>query len=334
MASLDFFANDTHTGTMHYLEFEKPLYDLEAKLSELQRLGRKEGVAIGKDVTRLQGKIAHFLKQTYAQLDPWQKVQVARHPDRPHTVDYIKHLLHDFTPLAGDKRFGDDAALIGGMGRFRGRSVCLLGHEKGYDSATRVHHNFGMPRPEGYRKAIRLMELADRFSLPIITLVDTPGAYPGVDAEQRGQAEAIAASIAHCLEVNVPIVSIVIGEGGSGGAIAIATANRVTMLEHAVYSVISPEGCSSILWRSKERARDAARAMKMTAQDLLAMNLIDDIIAEPIGGAHRDKNETIHKVGNAIEQSLESLIGSDITSFRQHRHDKFMAMGNQFLLTP
>lgn len=317
---------------MHYLEFEKPLYDLEARLNELQRLSSDEGMAIGKDVRLLQKKMEAFLSQTYAQLDAWQKVQVARHPERPHALEYIQTLIKDFTPLAGDKKFGDDQALIGGLGRFKGRSICLLAQEKGANSQTRMKHNFGMPRPEGYRKAIRLMELADRFSLPIVTLVDTPGAYPGVDAEERGQAEAIASSINRCLEVDVPIVSIVIGEGGSGGAIAIATANHVMMLEHSVYSVISPEGCSSILWRSKDKAREAANAMKMTAQDLRQMNLIDDIIDEPMGGAHRDKSETIHRVGKAIDNALERLIASNITSFRDHRHDKFMAMGNQFLI--
>lgn len=316
---------------MHYLEFEKPLYDMEAKLDELRKLSKQGKVAIDDDVKRLQKKVQSFLTQTYAHLDPWQKVQVARHPERPHASDYIKHLIREFTPLAGDKRFSDDHALIGGLGRLQGKAVCILGHEKGADSQARIKHNFGMPRPEGYRKAIRLMSLANQFHLPIITFVDTPGAYPGVDAEERGQAEAIAASIACCLKVNVPILSVVIGEGGSGGAIAIATANHIMMLEHSVYSVISPEGCSSILWRSKERARDAAKAMKMTAQDLLQFKIIDQIIHEPIGGAHRDKNEIIHRVGGELNKNLTALLQSNIQSFKAHRRDKFMKMGRELI---
>jgi len=282
-------------------------------------------------VTRLEAKVDRLLRQTYAKLTPWQKVQLARHPDRPHGSDYIKELITEFTPLAGDRGFGEDRAILGGIGRFRGRSVVVLAHEKGADTETRLKHNFGMAKPEGYRKARRLMALADRFGLPLLTFIDTPGAYPGIDAEARGQAEAIARAIEACLELTVPMIATVIGEGGSGGALALAAGNKVLMLEHAVYSVISPEACASIIWRTAENAQDAAEALKLTAQDLQKLGVIDAIIAEPLGGAHRERAPAITAAGDTIEQMLRPLAGMDGPNLRQQRREKFLAMGNRGL---
>jgi acetyl-CoA carboxylase carboxyl transferase subunit alpha len=315
---------------MHnYLDFEKPIADLEGKIEELRHLSSDGEVNIADEVTKLQAKVDKLLRQTYAKLTPWQKTQIARHPDRPHTVDYLSALIDDFTPLAGDRAFAEDKAIIGGLGRFRGSSVVVIGNEKGADTNDRVAHNFGMARPEGYRKVIRLMELADRFNLPVITLVDTPGAYPGVDAEARGQAEAIARSIETCFQIKVPLISVVIGEGGSGGAMAMAAANCVLMLEHAIYSVISPEGCASILWRDGEQSKDAADALKLTAQDLLKLDVIEGIIAEPLGGAHRSRDATIRAVGEAIEGSLQDLSGLDGGVLKSKRREKFLKIGSQ-----
>jgi acetyl-CoA carboxylase carboxyl transferase subunit alpha len=319
-----------------FLEFEKPIAELEGKIAELRHLadtGEADTaeIDIAEEVARLQVKVDKLLRTTYARLTPWQKTLVARHPERPHFTDYTAALIEEFTPLAGDRAFADDLAILGGLGRFRGRSVVVLGHEKGSDTATRVRHNFAMARPEGYRKAQRLMELADRFRLPVITLVDTPGAYPGVDAEARGQAEAIARSIETCLKIRVPFVSVVIGEGGSGGAIALAAANRVIMLEHAVYSVISPEGCASILWRSAEHAKDAADALKLTAEDLLRLGVIDQVVPEPVGGAHRSRAEAIAAVGDALEAALAELRGGDGGTLRNQRREKFLEMGKKGL---
>jgi acetyl-CoA carboxylase carboxyl transferase subunit alpha len=311
----------------HFLEFEKPLAELEGKIEELRHLADGGDLNIADEVERLETKVDRLLKQTYAKLSPWQKVQLARHPERPHGSDYIAGLITEFTPLAGDRAFAEDRAIIGGLGRFRGRAVVVLAHEKGADTEARVKHNFGMARPEGYRKAIRLMHLAQRFALPVLSFVDTAGAYPGIEAEERGQAEAIARSIEACLQIEVPMVATVIGEGGSGGAIAIAAGNKVLMLEHAVYSVISPEGCASILWRSAGNAQDAAEALKLTAQDLLKLGTIDQIIAEPLGGAHRDKAATIEAVGNAIESALSPLLELDGPALRKQRREKFLAMG-------
>ena len=312
-----------------FLDFEKPIADLEARIHDLRELdGEQDGGAnIEEEVAKLQDKADQLLRETYENLTPWQKVQVARHPNRPQFGDYVAGLIDDFTPLAGDRAYSDDKAITGGIGRFRGRSVMVMGHEKGRDMESRVHHNFGMARPEGYRKAARLMRLAERFDLPIITLVDTQGAYPGVGAEERGQAEAIARSTETCLDVRVPLVACVVGEGGSGGAVALATGNAVIMLEHAVYSVISPEGCASILWRSAERAQDAAVAMKVTAQDLTGFKVVDQVVEEPVGGAHRNSTSTIVALGDAIEQALKGLEGKDGGTLRQHRRDKFLAMG-------
>src|SRR5262252_3099312 len=281
----------------HFLEFEKPIAELEGKIEELRHLANADDMNIAEEVAKLQGKADKLLRQTYAKLTAWQKTQVARHPDRPHFGDYVGGLVEEWTPLGGDRNFADDRAIQGGLGRFRGRSVLVMGHEKGSDTDSRLRHNFGMARPEGYRKAQRLMELADRFKLPVVTLVDTPGAYPGVDAEARGQAEAIARAIESCLKVKAPFVSAVIGEGGSGGAIALAAANHIIMLEHSVYSVISPEGCASILWRSAENAQDAADALKLTAADLKSLGVIDEIVGEPLGGAHRGKDATMTALG-------------------------------------
>ena len=312
-----------------FLDFEKPIADLEARIHDLRELdGEQDGGAnIEEEVAKLQDKADQLLRETYENLTPWQKVQVARHPNRPQFGDYVAGLIEDFTLLAGDRAYSDDKAITGGIGRFRGRSVMVMGHEKGRDMESRVHHNFGMARPEGYRKAARLMRLAERFKLPIITLVDTQGAYPGVGAEERGQAEAIARSTETCLDVRVPLVACVVGEGGSGGAVALATGNAVIMLEHAVYSVISPEGCASILWRSAERAQDAAVAMKVTAQDLTGLKVVDQVVEEPVGGAHRNSTSTIVALGDAIEQALKGLEGKDGGTLRQHRRDKFLAMG-------
>src|SRR6201981_3731776 len=281
-----------------YLDFEKPVAELEAKTEELRALqSGGDSIAIGEEISRIEGKAALALKELYGGLTPWQKTQVARHPQRPHCLDYISGLISNFIPLAGDRKFGDDAAIVGGFGRFRGESVCVIGHEKGSDTESRLKHNFGMARPEGYRKAARLMEMADRFGLPVIALVDTAGAYPGIGAEERGQAEAIARSTETCLSLGVPNVAVILGEGGSGGAIAIATANRVLMLEHAIYSVISPEGAASILWRDTAKAQEAATNMKITAQDLKRFGVIDAIVPEPVGGAHRDPAAAIGAVG-------------------------------------
>jgi acetyl-CoA carboxylase carboxyl transferase subunit alpha len=311
----------------HFLEFEKPLAELEGKIEELRHLVDGGDLNIADEVERLENKVDRLLRQTYAKLSPWQKVQLARHPERPHGSDYIAGLITEFTPLAGDRAFAEDRAIIGGLGRFRGRAVVVLAHEKGADTEARVKHNFGMAKPEGYRKAIRLMHLAQRFGLPVLSFVDTAGAYPGIEAEERGQAEAIARSIEACLQIEVPMVATVIGEGGSGGAIAIAAGNKVLMLEHAVYSVISPEGCASILWRSAGNAQDAAEALKLTAQDLLKLGIIDQIITEPLGGAHRDKAATIDAVGNAIESALNPLLALDRSALRKQRREKFLAMG-------
>jgi acetyl-CoA carboxylase carboxyl transferase subunit alpha len=311
-----------------YLDFEKPVAELEAKIEELRALHREgDAVAIGEEIERLEARADHALKALYANLNPWQKAQVARHPQRPHCLDYVASLIADFTPLAGDRKFGDDEAIVGGFGRFRGESLCIIGHEKGSATEGRLKHNFGMARPEGYRKAVRLMELADRFEIPVLSLVDTPGAYPGIGAEERGQAEAIARSTEACLALGVPNVAVILGEGGSGGAIAIATANRVLMLEHAIYSVISPEGAASILWRDTAKAQDAATSMKITAQDLVRFGIIDTIVAEPRGGAHRDPAAAIAATGEAIAEAFQQLGNMDREAVRQHRREKFLSMG-------
>ena len=311
-----------------YLDIEKPVAELEAKVEELRALGESgEAVAIDDEISRLEAKAAQALKDLYAELTPWQKTQVARHPQRPHCLDYVAQLLTDFMPFAGDRKFGEDEAIVGGFGRFRGEGVCLIGHEKGSTTESRLKHNFGMARPEGYRKAVRLMDMADHFDLPVIALVDTAGAYPGIGAEERGQAEAIARSTDACLNLGVPNVAVILGEGGSGGAIAIATANRVLMLEHAIYSVISPEGAASILWRDTAKAQDAATNMKITAQDLIRFGVIDEIVTEPIGGAHRDPAAAIAATGDALAQTLADLKLYDRDSVRRQRRDKFMAIG-------
>jgi acetyl-CoA carboxylase carboxyl transferase subunit alpha len=312
---------------MSRLEFEKPVLELEAKIAELRNVSGNDKLNIGDEIARMQGKAEKMLNQLYAKLTPQQKVQVARHQERPHFTDYVGGFIDDFTPLAGDRHYSEDAALLGGLGRFRGRSVVIMGHEKGSDTESRLQHNFGMARPEGYRKAIRLMEMAEQFQLPIITLVDTAGAYPGVGAEERGQAEAIAKSIETCLSVTVPIVSVIIGEGGSGGAIAIAAADRVYMLEHSIYSVISPEGCASILWRSSSFANEASAALKLTAEDLYELKLIDGIISEPPGGAHRRRQETIELAAARIDRALDELIPWNGAKLKQDRWNKYLKMG-------
>jgi len=313
----------------HYLDFEKPIAELEGKIEELRHLTDGAELNIAEEVARLQLRLERLLRQTYSRLTAWQKVQVARHPERPRFSDFVKGLIADFTPLAGDRTFGEDRAIVGGLGRFRGRSLVVIGHEKGADTQSRLRHNFGMAKPEGYRKAQRLMQLADRFQLPVLTLVDTAGAYPGVDAEERGQAEAIATSIVTCLEIRVPLVSVIIGEGGSGGAIALAVANAVLMLEHAVYSVISPEGCGSILWRDGAHVQEAAEALKLTAQDLLRLGIVDQIVPEPLGAAHREKEKAIAAVGSAVEEALRALEKLDGNQLRQRRRAKFLEMGGQ-----
>src|SRR5262245_53665142 len=311
-----------------YLEFEKPVAELEAKIEELRAMqAGGDAVAIGDELARLEAKAAQALKDVYANLTPWQKTQVARHPERPHCLDYVAGLLTEFTPFAGDRKFGEDAAIVGGFGRFRGEAVCVLGHEKGSSTESRLKHNFGMARPEGYRKAVRLMGMADRFGLPVISLVDTPGAYPGIDAEARGQAEAIARSTQACLELGVPNVAVIVGEGSSGGAIAIATANRVLMLEHAIYTVISPEGAASILWHDTAKAQEAATGMKITAQDMIRFGVIDRIVTEPAGGAHRDPAAAIAATGEAIAIALGELTGLDRETVRRQRREKFLAIG-------
>ena len=314
-----------------YLDFEKPIAELEGKIAELRHLPNSGDVDIAEEVMRLQDKAHKQIRATYAKLTPWQRVQVARHAERPHAQAYIDRLITDYTPLAGDRAFGDDAAIVGGMGRLQGRSIVVLGQQKGDDTESRIKHNFGMARPEGYRKAQRLMRLADRFKLPVLTLVDTPGAYPGIEAEARGQAEAIASSIETCLGLGVPLVSVVIGEGGSGGALAIASSDRVYMLENSVYSVITPEGCASILWRNNANAQDAAEAMKVTAADLKKLEVIDDVIPEPMGGAHRAPEETIDVVGRVVGEAIAELSKLDADALREHRQEKFLAMGKKGL---
>ena len=310
-----------------FLDFEKPIAELQGRIDELRDTAEGGALDIDAEVGRIQAKSDKMLRDTYARLTPWQKTQVARHPERPHFKHYVARLIEDFMPLGGDRAFSDDQAIIGGMGKFRGQSVMVIGHEKGDDTASRLKHNFGMGKPEGYRKAIRLVELADRFGLPVITLVDTSGAFPGVQAEERGQAEAIARSTEACLNLGVPLVASILGEGGSGGAVALAAGNRVLMMEHAVYSVISPEGCASILWRTADKAADAAEAMKVTAQDLLTLGVIDTIVPEPLGGAHRDPALAIDTLGDAIEAALAELVGRDAAELRRDRRQKFLAMG-------
>jgi acetyl-CoA carboxylase carboxyl transferase subunit alpha len=311
-----------------YLDFEKPVADLQGKVQELRSL-EKEGdaVAIGEEIGRLEAKAAQALAEIYGRLTPWQKTQVARHPDRPHFSDYVKELVEDFTPLAGDRKFAEDAAIVAGLGFFNGRRIAVIGHEKGNDTESRLKHNFGMARPEGYRKAVRVMKLADRFALPVVALVDTAGAYPGIDAEARGQAEAIARSTEACLNLGVPNVAVVIGEGGSGGAIALATANKVLMLEHAIYTVISPEGAASILWRDSSRAQDAATGMKITADDLVRFGVVDKVIGEPVGGAHREPEATIRVAGEAISEALDALDNLPPEEIRRQRREKYLAIG-------
>jgi acetyl-CoA carboxylase carboxyl transferase subunit alpha len=311
-----------------YLDFEKPVAELEAKIEELRAVAAKgEAVAIGDEISRLEARASQALKDLYAALTPWQKTQVARHPQRPHFVDYCAGLFEEFTPLAGDRAFAEDEAILAGLARFRGEPVCVMGQEKGATTDARIRHNFGMARPEGYRKAVRVMEIADRFGLPVISFVDTAGAYPGIGAEERGQAEAIARSTEFSLGLGVPNVAVVIGEGGSGGAIAIATANKVLMLEHSIYTVASPEASASILWRDSGRAQDAATNMKITAQDLMRLGVIDTIISEPVGGAHRDPQETITRVGHAVGTALAGFAGRTPEAVRAHRADKFLALG-------
>jgi acetyl-CoA carboxylase carboxyl transferase subunit alpha len=311
-----------------YLDFEKPVAELESKIADLKAIdGDDDAVSITEEVSRLQQKAQQALSDTYAKLTPWQKTQVARHPDRPHCLDYVSALIEEFTPLAGDRYFAEDAAIMGGIGRFRGRSIVVIGHEKGSDTEGRIKHNFGMARPEGYRKAVRLMGLAEKFELPVLTLVDTAGAYPGIGAEERGQAEAIARSTDRCLSLGVPLIAVVIGEGGSGGAVAIATANRLLMLEHAIYTVASPEAAASILWRDPARAIDAATGMKITAQDLKSLGVIDVIIPEPVGGAHRDPGQAMRRTGDAVAKVLAELTVLAPEAVRRQRHDKFLAIG-------
>ena len=311
-----------------YLDFEKPLADLDRKIAELENLsGNGEGPSLQDEISRLREKSSKQLHELYKNLDPWRKTQVARHPERPHFKDYIAEAFEDFVPLAGDRVFGEDEAIVGGLAKFRGRSVVVMGHEKGRSTEGRIKHNFGMAHPEGYRKAVRLMDMAEQFDLPVVTLVDTAGAYPGKAGEERGQAEAIARSTERCLTLPTPMVSVIVGEGGSGGAIGIAAANKVLILEHSIYSVISPEGCASILWRDAARARDAAEAMKITAQPLLSNKIVDEVISEPLGGAHRDPANTIRSVCDAIDRNLTSLEGLNPKELRQQRKGRFYAIG-------
>lgn len=310
-----------------FLDFEKPIAELQGRIDELRETTADGEVNIDAEVNRLQAKSDKLLRDTFARLTPWQKTQVARHPERPHFKHYVAGLFDEFVPLAGDRAFGDDQAVLGGFARFRGRKIMVLGHEKGEDTASRLRHNFGMGKPEGYRKAIRLVELADRFALPIVTLIDTSGAFPGIQAEERGQAEAIARSTEACLAAGVPVIAAIVGEGGSGGAVALAAGNRVMMFEHAVYSVISPEGCASILWRTPDKAAEAAEAMRVTAQDLKGFGVIDTIVPEPLGGAHRDPAGAIKELGDAIERSLGELEGQSAAALRADRRQKFLAMG-------
>lgn len=310
-----------------YLDFEKPIAALDQRINELRDTANAGEIDIEPEVAKLEAKSAKLLKETYAKLTPWQKTQVARHPERPHFKHYVAGIADDFMPLAGDRAFADDPAIIGGLARIDGRKVMLIGHEKGDDTASRLKHNFGMAKPEGYRKAIRLMRLADRFGIPVVSLVDTSGAFPGVQAEERGQAEAIARSTEQCLTLSVPMVAAVVGEGGSGGAVAIAAANRVLMFEHAVYSVISPEGCASILWRTADKAADAAEAMRVTASDLQALGVVDRVVEEPLGGAHRAPNEAIENLKVAILEELDGLAKLDRAKLLEQRHAKFLAIG-------
>jgi len=311
------------------LDFEKPIAELESKLHELRHLSSSRDVDIVSEVSRLEKKSEKLLMQTYSNLSPWQKVQVARHPERPHSSDYIARLVTDYMPLAGDRLYAEDPAIVGGLGKFRGIPVMVLGHEKGKDTDSRIRHNFGMPRPEGYRKATRLMHLASRFKLPVLTFVDTAGAHPGIDAEERGQSEALATCIEMCTKLEVPMISTVIGEGGSGGAVALAVANVVMMLENSIYSVISPEGCASILWRTRDKREDAAAAQKLTAQDLKSLGVIDEIISEPLGGAHRSPLATVDLLGDALEKALKPLLSIDGKTLRNQRREKFLNMGRQ-----
>ena len=310
-----------------YLDFEKPIAELERRLTELRETADAGSIDIDSEIAKLEAKSAKLLKETYARLTPWQKSQVARHPDRPHFKDFVAGLTDDFLPLAGDRAFADDPAIIGGLARIDGKKVMLIGHEKGDDTASRLKHNFGMAKPEGYRKAIRLMQLADRFGLPVVTLVDTPGAFPGVQAEERGQAEAIARSTEQCLGLRVPLIAVVVGEGGSGGAVALAAANRVLMFEHAVYSVISPEGCASILWRTSDKAADAAEAMKITANDLQSLGVADRIVEEPLGGAHRDANAAIESLKQILCEEIAGLQAFGPDELLAQRRAKFLAIG-------
>src|SRR6187397_1803348 len=310
-----------------YLDFEKPVGELEQKIEELRAMQASGDVTDADEIARIEAKAAQTLAELYDNLTPWQKTQVARWPTRPHCLDYVAQLMTEFTPLAGDRKFGDDDAIVGGFGRFQGESICVVGHEKGSSTEARLKHNFGMARPEGYRKAVRLMEMADRFDIPVLALIDTAGAYPGIDAEERGQAEAIARSTDACLNLGVPNVAVILGEGGSGGAVAIATANRVLMLEHAIYSVISPEGAASILWRDTSKAQDAATNMKITAADLTAFGIIDGIVTEPVGGAHRDPAAAIAATGEVVAKAFAELKGLDRETVRRQRRDKFLAIG-------
>ena len=312
----------------HYLDFERPIADLEAKIEELSHLSEAAGAgAMGGEMESLRQRAGELRREAYANLDAWQKTQVARHPQRPHFVDYLEGLIDQFVELRGDRKFADDQAIVGGLGRFRGRPVVVMGHEKGFDTTSRLRHNFGMAKPEGYRKAVRLMDMAEQFNLPVLTFVDTAGAYPGVGAEERGQSEAIARSTERCLTLGVPSVATVTGEGGSGGAIALAAANRVLILEHSIYSVISPEGCASILWRDGTRAKDAAEAMKITAEDLIELKIVDRIVAEPPGGAHSDPQAAIAAVGDAVEDELKRLSNLSPDELRRQRADRFYAIG-------
>ena len=315
-----------------YLDFEKPIAELETKIAELESLSQTgDGPSISDELKKLKDKASKQLKDTYSSLTPWRKTQVARHPERPHFTDYIEHLVDDFQELAGDRVFGNDEAVIGGLGTFRGRSVMVMGHEKGRTTESRLRHNFGMAHPEGYRKAVRLMDLADKFKLPVLSFVDTAGAFPGKAGEERGQAEAIARSTERCLTLDVPMISLIIGEGGSGGAIAIAAANKVLMMEHSIYSVISPEGCASILYHDAAKARDAAEAMKITSDDLLKLKVIDAIVKEPIGGAHRDPQRAVSQAGRAIEKALGELDGLTPAELKRQRRDRFYAIGREGL---
>ncbi len=326
-----FRPRETYPAPMRsYLDFEKPVAELEAKVLELRQLAAQgDAVAIGEELAKLEAKAEKALADLYVNLTPWQKTQVARHPQRPHFNDYVKSLVKDFTPLSGDRQFGEDAAIVGGFGWFRGRAICVIGQEKGSDTAARIRHNFGMARPEGYRKAVQIMELADQFGLPVVSLVDTPGAFPGVDAEQRGQAEAIARATDASLALRVPNIAVILGEGGSGGAIAIASSNTVLMLEHAIYTVASPEASASILWRDSARAEDAATNMKITAQDLLKFGIIDKIIVEPVGGAHRDQDAAAAQAGDAIAEALKEFEQMSPDELRTARTDKFLNIGRK-----